>query len=269
MGMRLVQILKGVVSGWLRSITVNDADPGLSVKQYGVGSVLDLDDAGNQGISILRSKVAGSTQGYFNLGLTQWNNLNRAADLIIAPKSTYKLLVTGKLQVAAESAADKVIVAKMAATPTGNAIEVQDSAGAQVMAIEKDGDIKGVGGFKQPFLFKQDNCAAAQSAVPIEIAGQPNLAEIVMPFAGSVVGISVISSEARTAGTLAVDATVNGTATGLQATLDAGNPQSHSATQAKDTDAFNAGDRLGVKITTSADWAPTTADIVVTVIVES
>ncbi len=268
MGMRLVQILKGVVSGWLRSITVNDADPGLSVKQYGLGSVLDLDDAGNQGISILRSKVAGSTQGYFNLGLTQWNNLNRAADLIIAPKSTYKLLVTRKLQVAAESAADKVIVAKMAATPTGNAIEVQDSAGAQVMAIEKDGDIKGVGGFKQPFLFLQNNVAANQSAVALVVCGQANLNSGNMPFAGSVIGISVNSNEAWTGGALLVDVTINGTVTGLTCVLAEPTPLKDYNTQAKDTDVFAANDEIGVKITT-ADWAPTTADIVVTVIVES
>ena len=53
----------------------------------------------------------------------------------------------------------------------------------------------------------------------------------------------------RSSGTLTVDATANGSATGLQAQLNGTNTQYHSATQTKDTDSFNAEDRLGVGIT--------------------
>ena len=67
---------------------------------------------------------------------------------------------------------------------------------------------------------------------------------------------------------MTVDATIDGTATGLQAVLDGTNTTFKATTQAKDADAFTAGQLIGVKITTSADWAPTTADIIVMVIVE-
>lgn len=140
--------------------------------------------------------------------------------------------------------------------------------GLEKVRIETDGDIKGVGGFKTAFCFMQQDVAAEQSAVAIPVLGLAANTEIVLPFSGSVIGIAVASNDARTAGSLTVDVTVNGTATGLQAALDGSNTQYHSATQAKDTDAFAAGARLGVKITTSADWAPTTADIVVTVVIE-
>lgn len=130
------------------------------------------------------------------------------------------------------------------------------------------GDLSAAGGFRKPFDFTQENVAASQSAVALVIPGTV-LTEYVMPFAGSVVAITVASNEARSAGTLTVDATINGTVTGLQAVLD-DDPTTYAyGTQAKDTDAFSAGDRLGVKITTDGDWAPTTADIMVTVEVEA
>jgi hypothetical protein len=78
----------------------------------------------------------------------------------------------------------------------------------------------------------------------------------------------VYSNAARTAGTLTVEVTINGTGTGLTAVLDGSNTQTSMATQAKDTDAFGAGSRIGVKLTTDASWAPVTADITVEVLLE-
>jgi hypothetical protein len=130
------------------------------------------------------------------------------------------------------------------------------------------GDISAAGGFKQPFNYAQSNVSVSQTAVTIKVLGSSDNTEFLAPYAGSVIAISVASTEARSAGTLTVDATVNGTATGLQAILNGSNTTYKSTTQAKDTDTFSAGDRLGVKITTSADWAPTSADIVVTIFVE-
>lgn len=118
-----------------------------------------------------------------------------------------------------------------------------------------------------PHVFFQDNVAASQSDVALLVAGSGTVSEVTMPFAGSVTGISIASNEARTADTLTVDATINGTASGLQATLDGDNTTYHYTTQAKDVDTFSAGDRLGVDITTGGSWAPVTADIIVVVYV--
>lgn len=115
--------------------------------------------------------------------------------------------------------------------------------------------------------FYQDNVAASQSAVALPVAGPAAVNEIEMPWAGSIVGISVLTNDSRTADTLTVDATINGSVTGLQAILNASNADHHSAVQAIDADAFSAGDRIGCKITTGGSWTPTTADIIVVVYV--
>jgi len=134
--------------------------------------------------------------------------------------------------------------------------------------INVGNDISAAGGFKQGYSFYQSSVAASQTNIQIDILGLSGNTEILLPYAGSVLAIAVASNDARTAGTLTVDATINGTATGLQAVLDASNTTYHCATQAKDSDTFSAGDRLGVEITTDGSWAPTTANIVVSVTIE-
>lgn len=111
----------------------------------------------------------------------------------------------------------------------------------------------------------QDNVAAGQSGVALNLGGDANRTELPVARAGSVVGIAVYSNEARTGGTLTVEVTIDGVGTGLTAVLDATNTQTHYNTQAAGLDTFTAGQRIGVKITTDAGWAPTTADITVEV----
>lgn len=88
--------------------------------------------------------------------------------------------------------------------------------------------------------------------------------EQVIPFDFEVVAIDVVSNAARTAGTLTVDATIDGTVTGLQAALDATNTTRHYGRGPRAADVGVAGSRVGVKLTTSS-WTPTTADITATV----
>lgn len=129
-----------------------------------------------------------------------------------------------------------------------------------------------------PLMFTEDQVAASQSAVAMEIldlvfsAGTsdatfdyPQNTEYVIPWEFEVVGISVRATAARTGGTLTVDATINGTATGVQAVLNATDTQSATGSELRGKDVGVAGDRIGCKITTDASWAPTTADVVVTV----
>lgn len=111
----------------------------------------------------------------------------------------------------------------------------------------------------------QDNVVASQVAVALVMGN--TRPEIPMPCAGHVVGIAVYSNEARTAGTLTVDATINGTVTGLTAVLNATNTQTKVTRQAQNLDKFSEGQRIGVKVTTDAGWLPITADITVAVMV--
>lgn len=123
-----------------------------------------------------------------------------------------------------------------------------------------------------PLLFSQDAVADAQSAVAMNIletsatTSTLPVTEYVMPWDFEVIGITVSSSEARTAGTLTVDATIDGTVTGLQGILNATDTTRDYATQQRGSDVGAAGSRVGVKLTT-ASWTPVTADVAVVVYV--
>lgn len=122
-----------------------------------------------------------------------------------------------------------------------------------------------------PFLFCQDAVAASQTDAQlniVEVASAAALAVdgITMPWAGSVVGLSVDLSAAATAGQLTVGVTLGGTeqaATTQTITTAA----AASAVFPQASVKFNAGDKLGVEITTNAGWDATTADLAVFVYV--
>ncbi len=78
--------------------------------------------------------------------------------------------------------------------------------------------------------------------------------------AGSITGVCVWSNAARTGGTLTVEVYKNGSATGLQAILNASYTTFKATLQDPNIDTFVAGDRLDVRIVTSS-WTPTTADV--------
>lgn len=116
-----------------------------------------------------------------------------------------------------------------------------------------------------PLTFSQGAVADAQSAVAMTYAdGIADVTEFTLPWDYEILGISITSDSARTAGTLTVDATVNGTATGLQAVLDGTNTTRKATTQLRGSDVGAAGSRVGVKLTT-ASWTPVAADIIVVV----
>lgn len=105
----------------------------------------------------------------------------------------------------------------------------------------------------------------------IVIVDRPNttvdaltVTEQLIPFDFEVVAIDVSSNAARTGGTLTVDATIDGTVTGLQAVLNATDTTRAYTKQPRGADVAVAGSRVGVKLTT-ASWTPTTADVSATV----
>lgn len=124
-----------------------------------------------------------------------------------------------------------------------------------------------------PLVFMQDAAAASQSAAAmnvVEAYGGTTLStldvtEYQVPWDFDLVGISIVSSAARTAGTLTVDASKNGSATGLQASLNATNTQRAYKRLPRESKRGVAGDRVGCLLTTDASWAPATADLVVVV----
>lgn len=121
-------------------------------------------------------------------------------------------------------------------------------------------------GYKQSLQFFRDNIAAGLTAVLLTAGGA--YGQFLMPQIGSIIGIAVLSNEARTSGTLTVEAYINDAPTGLTATLNGTNTFKHSTTQAKDIATFSANSKVDVRVTTTPDWAPTTADITVLLVVE-
>lgn len=126
-----------------------------------------------------------------------------------------------------------------------------------------------------PFgVWEQVDVPASQTSVTLPLLGTSTLGssintELTVPFDGNVVGISVASNAARTAGTLTVVPVINGTAsTSLSAVLDGTNTTYDASMQRHEKDPFRAAQALGVEITTDSSWAPTTADIVVTLFVK-
>lgn len=88
--------------------------------------------------------------------------------------------------------------------------------------------------------------------------------DIIAPLAGRVIGISLLSNAARTAGTATARVLINGSSTAF----DGGSVQLNATNLTRDSSlvayssglTFTAGNRLGVEIVTSG-WTPTTADM--------
>jgi hypothetical protein len=114
--------------------------------------------------------------------------------------------------------------------------------------------------------FFQANVSASQTDVQIKESSN-QVDGLSMPFAGEVLAVCSDLSSAATAGTLSVGATINGTE-------DSDTTGSITTATAKVVKVprgkakFNAGDKLGVEITTSGTWDGTTADLAVVVYVQ-
>ena len=126
------------------------------------------------------------------------------------------------------------------------------------------------------FVFEQTDVAASQTNATLTIgevrdtaagADDQNACDgYVMPWDFEIIGISARASAARSAGTLTLVPTIDGTAvSGLSAVLDGTNTQQHRATAKRETHRGVAGGRIGCQITTDGAWAPVTADIGVVV----
>jgi hypothetical protein len=117
--------------------------------------------------------------------------------------------------------------------------------------------------------FMQDAVAATQSDVQLSVAevtsGAANACDgYTMPWAGTIVGISYLTTAAASAGTLSIGPTVNGTEA-ADPTLAITTGTSGFDTATRGTATFAAGDRIGAEITTSGAWTAETMDLVVTV----
>jgi hypothetical protein len=110
----------------------------------------------------------------------------------------------------------------------------------------------------------QNAAAASQSNVPLTNPAYPGANatnKLVVTSPLTIVGVSVHSSAARTAGTLTVELYKNGAGTGRYATVDGTNPTVALLAVFPQIDTGVAGDTYDMRVTTSSDWAPTSANI--------
>ena len=96
---------------------------------------------------------------------------------------------------------------------------------------------------------------------------QADSSDYVMPFAGSIIGISVRHNAALTGGTLTWRPTLDGTAdTTMTVDTDSSSQQAYANQKGRQV-SFDAGARLGVDWTKSGTVAPTTTDATITLFV--
>lgn len=108
-----------------------------------------------------------------------------------------------------------------------------------------------------PLVFQATNIPdAAGTANAVE----PTTPSYVMPFAGSIVGISAGLNAGLSTGTVTFRPTINGTANTTLTTAVTNGTQRNRATKPADVVPFSAGQYLGVDWTKSGTVSPTTAD---------
>lgn len=117
--------------------------------------------------------------------------------------------------------------------------------------------------------FHQDNVAASQTNVQlttIEVASAAGNAVdgYTMPWAGTIIGISMVLSAAGSAGALTIGPTVDGTEA-ADPTLSVTTAAAASDTATRGTATFAAGAVIGAEITTDGSWNGTSSDLGVTV----
>ena len=158
-----------------------------------------------------------------------------------------------------------------ARVPVGTDDHVLTADSAQSLGVKWAVAAGGGGGSTPSYIvgFGEDNLAASltDSQLYRNVQGVALQVPVVVSHSGDIIGVTVASSEARTAGTATFEVFKNGTGTGLSVVLDGTDTQYAAAAQATGLDTFASGDRLDVRVTTDGSWAPTTADVEASIVI--
>lgn len=111
----------------------------------------------------------------------------------------------------------------------------------------------------------QSGVSAGQTNVTLNRFGVAAQAPLILPFAASVLSLMVVLTGARTSGTLTVKVYIAGADSGLAALIDTTGMLYVEETAAAGAFSFEAGEQVTLRLTTSAGWAPGTADMMVMV----
>lgn len=114
--------------------------------------------------------------------------------------------------------------------------------------------------------FALANVPAAQTDLQINDSSN-NVQGVSLPFDSEIVAITADLSAAATVGTLSIGATIDGTEDADTTLPSITTQTARSLRVPRGRARLTNGQKLGVEITTSADWNGTTADLVVNVYV--
>lgn len=119
------------------------------------------------------------------------------------------------------------------------------------------------------FVFYVDNPPISQNDVAM-VHGPGTVTDIVIPRCAFITEIGIQSNAVVTAGTLTAFPTINGTQLSAGVTLDSSNQRAKTEYERVAANFVNGVDldRVGVEYDTDGSWAPTTADIQVTLVLE-
>jgi hypothetical protein len=113
-------------------------------------------------------------------------------------------------------------------------------------------------------LWSYSPLTASLTDANIPLMGSTLSKIIYVPRAGHAHGMLASLSSSVTQGTIIVELLINGlTLTGASVTLDIDHPDRRGKESASNEAAFNALDTVGFRVTTSADFLPTTASLLV------
>lgn len=139
--------------------------------------------------------------------------------------------------------------------------------------IATTGDLAAAGGFRSlvgPFILANVPASQTDTRLGVGATGVPQQ-DIVMPRAGSVMGITASFTEDPAGSDLILEVYKNGALLNAACILTVesdGTDLDQYAVFAKDTYTFAAGDRIGLALTTDGSWTATTSDLCAMVEVE-
>lgn len=109
----------------------------------------------------------------------------------------------------------------------------------------------------------QASVAGSQTNVTLSRFGASLHAPLVLPFAGSVTAVLVSLTNQQTGGSLTIKVYIAGVASGLEAVIDSENRLYVEETAQVGQYAFEAGEQVTVRLTTTSSWGPSSADVFV------
>ncbi len=232
--------IKGTRQGWLRQIRVNvpAGENALLVENLGAGRAIRMASAGVAGdnFALLVEDAIGGNLRLGVGGVASVSGQTRVIDLSLLGDRTLSTWTAGNVR------------------------------------LGTDINPMAYGGFKVAYLFSVANLAANLADAWVEVAGGNGATQITMPYAGSVLAISVYGN----AGCIVDGATFEPVHNGVECTQNAvidsaAHQQDAYVTAAKDTvgNTFAAGEYLACHVTTTLGFLPAgTTEYVVVIVVE-